>query len=165
MFAIDSLELCWQDGQPEETDLCAHGAVRIHVGEYVLEGEVSMSASALHLLRSVTDDHEPDPLAKLFPMDGFSWTPDGAGSIYLGGCPNGGFDGTVIHEDDFVHIALEGRPEVRVPLDQYRAEVFCFADAVEGLFRTSCPKVVCNELDKLWYPAFWEEWCGRRNTR
>lgn len=164
MFRIDILELCWLDGMPEEHDLCAHGIVRIHLGDHVLEDEVSMSASALHLLRSVSADHEPDEMAKLFPTDGFCWTPVGD-SIYLGGCPNGGFDGHVVHEDGFVCVALEGLPEVRIPLDQYRAEVFRFADAVEGLFRQSKPKVPSDELDRLWYPIFWQEWRRLRNTQ
>ncbi|MBQ2953149.1 MAG: hypothetical protein IJE07_06285 [Clostridia bacterium] len=167
MFRIDILELCWLSGQPEETDLCAHGIVRIHLGGSAVEGEVSMSAAALHLLRTVTDDHEPDEMAKLFPTDGFCWTPAGAAypyPIYLGGCPNGGFDGHIIHEDDTVHIALEGLPEVRVPLVEYRAEVFRFADAVESLYRTGKPKAVTDALDKMWYPLFWEEWRGHRNT-
>lgn len=160
-FALKTLELRWLDGQPDETDLCAHGIVRICLGAHTLEGEVSMSASALHLLRTVSDDHAPDELAKLFPTDGFCWTPAGSASpypIYLGGCPNGGFDGTVLHEEGFVRIALENLPEVRVPLEDYRAEVFRFADEVEALFRRSRPKVVTDALDKLWYPLFWKEW-------
>ena len=167
LFAIEVAEMCWLEGMPEEQDLCAHGIVRIHMGESVLEDEVSMSAAALHLLRTVRDDHEPDEMAKLFPTDGFCWTPASAAypyPIYLGGCPNGGIDGTVTHEDDVVCIALEGLPEVRVPLADYRAEVFRFADAVEGLFAASKPKIVTDTLDKLWYPAFWEEWRGYRNA-
>lgn len=168
MFAIDILELCWLDGQPEETDLCAHGIVRIRIGEYVLEDEVSMSASALHLLRTVTGDHEPDEYAKLFPTHGFCWTPAGAAypyPIYLGGCPNGGFDGAIIHEDGYVRIALENLPEVRVPLADYRAEVFRFADAVEDFFRQSKPKVVAGgSLNELWYPLFWPEWHKHRHS-
>ena len=96
-------------------------------------------------------------------MDGFCWTPDGEGSIYLGGCPNGGFDGHVTHADGFVCITLEDLPPVHIPLEEYRAEVFRFADAVERLFDESKPKVVFHELDKLWYPSFWEEWHNRRN--
>ena len=168
MFSVELLELCWLNGQMEETDLCAHGIVRIHLGENVLEGEVSMSAAALHLLRTVRDNHEPDPMAKLFPTDGFCWTPAGAAypyPIYLGGCPNGGFDGAVTHEGDSICIALEGLPEVRVPLEAYRAEVFRFADAVEGLFAASKPKIADRYLDQLWYPAFWEEWRGHRNAK
>ena len=165
MFAIDILELCWLNGQPEETDLCAHGIVRIRIGEYVLEDEVSMSAAALHLLRTVADDHEPDEYAKLFPTDGFCWTPWGDPyPIYLGGCPNGGFDGAVIHEDGYVRIALENLPEVRVPLAEYRAEVFRFADRVEVLYRQSRPKIVTNALDRLWYPLFWKEWRMHREA-
>ena len=168
MFAIDTLELCWLDGQPEETDLCAHGIVRIRLGETVLEDEVSVSASALHLLRTVRNDHEPDEMAKLFPSDGFCWTPASAAypyPIYLGGCPNGGFDGTVTHEGDVVRITLENLPEVRVPLADYRAEVFRFADAVEAFFTAGKPKIVKTDLDKLWYPLFWAEWRGHRNGK
>ena len=164
-FSIDILELCWLDGQPEETDLCAHGVVRIHAGDHVLEGAVSVSAAALHLLRTVTDDHEPDEMAKLFPSDGFCWTPWGDPyPIYLGGCPNGGFDGSVIHDDGCVCLAMEGASAVRIPEAAYRAEVFRFADAVERLFSAGKPKIVRDALDQLWYPLFWKEWHERRNT-
>ena len=93
MFKLEILDKYWLPGMPEETDLCLHGEVRVRIDDDVLEDEVSLSAAALHLLRSVTEDHELDCLAKLFPTDGFCWTPDGEGSIYLGGCPNGGIDG------------------------------------------------------------------------
>ena len=164
MFKLEILEKYWLSGMPEAEDLCLHGEVRVHVGEAVLADEVSLSASALHLLRSVTEDHTPDMLAKLFPTDGFCWTPDGEGSIYLGGCPNGGIDGYITHEGDMVRIALEGAPAVCVPLAEYRAEVFRFADQVEAFFRQSAPKVVTSELDQLWYPLFWQEWRRRRGT-
>ena len=162
MFKLEILEKYWLPGQPEETDLCLHGTVRVQIGDDVLEDEVCLSAAALHLLRSVTEEHQPDELAKLFPIDGFCWTPDGEGSIYLGGCPNGGFDGYVTHEDDVVRIALEELPAVQIPLTEYQAKVFAFADQVEAFFRQSKPKFVNDELDKLWYPLFWEEWRLRR---
>ena len=162
MFKLEILEKYWLPGQPEETDLCLHGTVRVQIGDDVLEDEVCLSAAALHLLRSVTEEHQPDELAKLFPSDGFCWTPDGEGSIYLGGCPNGGFDGYVTHEDDVVRIALEELPAVQIPLTEYQAKVFAFADQVEAFFRQSKPKFVNDELDKLWYPLFWEEWRLRR---
>lgn len=162
MFKLEILDKYWLPGQPEETDLCVHGNVRICIGNAVLEDDVSLSASALHLLRSVTQDHVPDEFAKLFPTDGFCWTPDGQGSIYLGGCPNGGFDGCVTHEGDVVCIALENLPPVRIPSEEYRAEVLGFADKVEDFFRQSKSKRVSDELDKLWYPLFWDEWRCRR---
>lgn len=158
MFKLEILDKYWLPGQPEETDLCLHGEVRVRIGEDVLQDEVSLSASALHLLRSVTEDREPDWLAKLFPIDGFCWTPDGQGSIYLGGCPNGGIDGYVTHEGNLVRVALEDLPAVRIPLEEYQAQVFAFADEVEAFFCQSKPKVVTAELDKLWYPCFWDEW-------
>ena len=52
-----------------------------------------------------------------------------------------------------------------MPIADYRAEVFRFADAVEGLFRQSKPKVPSDELDRLWYPVFWAEWRRLRNTQ
>lgn len=162
MFKLEILEKYWLPGQPEETDLCLHGTVRLCIGADVLEDEVSLSAAALHLLRSLTEDHEMDCLAKLFPIDGFCWTPDGQGSIYLGGCPNGGIDGCVTHEGDMVCISLENLQPVQLLMEEYRKQVFAFADEVEMAFRQSKPKVVTDELDKLWYPRFWDEWYRRR---
>ena len=162
MFSIEILDKYWLPGMPEEEDLCLHGKVRVRIGDDVLEDEVSLSAAALHLLRSVTEDHEPDELAKLFPTDGFCWTPDGQGSIYLGGCPNGGIDGYITHKGDMVRIALEEKKVVRISLAEYCKRVFCFVDEVETFYQHSSPKKVSGELDKLWYPLFWKEWCCRR---
>ena len=164
MFKLEILDKYWLPGMPEEEDLCLHGEVRVRIGDVVLQDEVSLSAAALHLLRSVTEDHWPDEFAKLFPTDGFCWTPDGAGSIYLGGCPNGGFDGSVTHEGSTVCIALENLPSVQISLTAYRAEVLRFADEVELAFWQSKPKVVTSALDELWYPIFWSEWRWRREA-
>ncbi len=142
MFKLEILDKYWLPGQPEETDLCLHGEVRVHIGAHVLQDEVSLSAAALHLLRTVKDNHEPDEYAKLFPTDGFCWTPWGDPyPIYLGGCPNGGIDGSVLHEDGGVRIELENLQEVRVALADYRTEVFRFADEVEGAFGTANPRL------------------------
>lgn len=167
MFKVEILDKYWLPGQPEETELCLHGEVRVHCGTHVLQDKVSLSAAALHLLRTVKDDHEPDAYAKLFPTDGFSWTPsDGPYPICLGGCPNGGMDGAVLHEDDCVRIALENLPEVRVPLADYRAEVFRFADAVAEMYRTGTLKMVrTDSLDGSWYPLFWTEWRQLRTAQ
>ena len=162
MFKLEILNKHWLPGQPEETDLCLHGEVRVHCGQHILQEKVSLSAAALHLLRTVKANHDPDAYAKLFPTDGFCWTPSSSGDpcpIYLGGCPNGGLDGAVIHGDDCVRIALENLPELSVPLADYRAEVFRFADAVEEMYRTSTLKVVrADSLDGRWYLLFWTEW-------
>ena len=160
VFKLEILDKYWLPGQPEETDLCLHGEVRVHIGAHVLHDDVSLSAAALHLLRTVKDNHEPDEYAKLFPTDGFCWTPWGDPyPIYLGGCPNGGIDGSVLHEDGCVCIELENLQEMRVPLADYRAEVFRIADEVEGTFRDSKPKIVQRDsLGELWYPLFWTEW-------
>ena len=162
MFKLEILDEYWLPGLPEEKDLCLHGEVRVHIGDAVLEAGGSLSAAALHLLRSVTEDHLPDEFAKLFPTDGFSWTPDGEGSIYLGGCPNGGLDGSITHEGDIVCITLENLPPVRIALTEYCEQVFHFADKVEEFFQQSNPKQVSDALDQLWYPRFWSEWHRRR---
>lgn len=165
MFSIDVYDMYWLSGPQEETDLCAHGSIRIRIGDAVLEDSgLSVSAAGLHLLRSLTEDHDPDVYAMLFPLDGFSWMPDGD-SIYLGSCPNAGFDGYVTHEGDIVRIALEGLPAVRIPLSEYRAQVLAFADRVEAFYNQCKPKVVTDELDRLWYPRFWDEWHRRRAAK
>ena len=167
MFKLEILDKYWLPGMPEEEDLCLHGEVRVHIGDAVLEDEVSLSAAALHLLRSVTEDHLPDEFAKLFPTDGFCWTPDGEGSIYLGGCPNGGLDGSITHEGDIIRIALENLPSVQLSLAEYREQVYRFADEVEEFFQQSKPKMIKpgRLLDELWYPLFWKEWRMRSSAR
>ncbi len=164
-FSIEILEKRWLPGMPEEQDLCAHGAVRIHVGDAVLQEEVSLSAAGLHLLRSAVRGHAPDAMAKLFPLDGFCWTPGRDGELYLGGCPNGGIDGYVSLVDDEVCIALEEAPAVRIPWEDYRETVCRFAGEVEAFYCASKPKrpeETCA-MNQLWYGQFWQEWHARCN--
>ncbi len=162
-FSIEILEKRWLSGMPEELDLCAHGIVRVHAGEWMREDEVSLSAAGLHLLRSAVRGHEPDAMAKLFPVDGFCWTPGPAGEIYLGGCPNGGMDGRVTCEGGHAVIKLESAPAIRIPWEEYRETVCLFAGEVRDFYQASKakrPEDTCV-MDQLWYPQFWQEWHAR----
>ena len=52
---------------------------------------------------------------------------------------------------------------VTVPLEEYRQEVFRFADRVEGYYRQCAPKQLPEDaFTRDGYTAFWNEWHRRR---
>ena len=78
------------------------------------------------------------------------------------GCDNGA-DWTLRHEGENVRLILPDGKEQVVPLADYRAQVFAFADKVEGYYRRCAPKVLPeDEFGRRGFLAFWREWRRRR---
>ena len=81
-------------------------------------------------------------------------------------CPNGE-DWTVHHDggDVILDIGAEDGTVFRVPINQYRTEVFRFADEIEAFYLASKPKMLSDDPDEEeGYEAFWHEWHMRRGA-
>lgn len=84
--------------------------------------------------------------------------------VYISGC-NKGIDWTVRHQTEGIEIILEDGETTLIDPDEYKKEVFSFADKVERFYLSSSPKKLPeDEFDKNGYLAFWNEWHRRRNT-
>lgn len=58
-FHIEGWDFQWITGAADDPeDLCLHGSVRVHIGDTVLEDVGTVSATALYLLKSLTEDHK-----------------------------------------------------------------------------------------------------------
>lgn len=164
MFRLEILDKYWLPGQPEETDLCLHGEVRVRIGEDVLEDNVCLSASAINLLRTLTEDRGLDPHAEALAGTGHSmftvsYDPP---RVDISGAPCG-IDWFVNHDGDDVILQLPKGPEVTVPLADYRAEVLRFCDEAEAFYKASKPKVLSEEeIHADGYRTMWKEWHWRR---
>lgn len=85
-------------------------------------------------------------------------------NVSICGCPNG-IDWSVTHEDDNVIIELDDGTIFWVPLEDYKIEVFRFADEIEQFYDSCSPKILPeDEFDKDGYIAFWNEWHKRRGN-
>ena len=166
MFRIDADDLSWINGSPDDpSDHCLHGHAVAKVGERTLEYNATVSATALYLLKSLTEDHIAGKDLQMLPCCGFSiYADDDLQNVTIVGC-NSGIDWSVLHEGDEVRIVLEDGYSVTVPHDEYRREVFAFADKIEAFYDACSPKEDReDEFEQAGYTAFWREWHKRRDA-
>lgn len=164
IFRIDADHLCWINGTEDDPeDLCLHGHAVALIGEEKLEYEATISATALYLLKSLTENHIIYEDNQMLPCCGFFYIPDETlSNVTISGCPNG-IDWSVIHEDDVVRLILGNGQEQRISLEDYRKEVFRFADKIERFYQSCAPKILPDDpFDRNGYLAFWNEWHRRR---
>lgn len=164
MFRIDADKLGWMDTLENTCeDLCLHGHAVAHIGERRLAYEATVSATALYLLKSLTEDHIIYEDNQMLPCCGFCLIADATlENVEISGCPNG-IDWSVIHMGDMVRLILEDGSETIVPIQEYKNEVFQFADKIEAFYKSSPPRILpTNEFERNGYLAFWNEWQRRR---
>lgn len=165
VFRIDVEDLHWLENMDECEDLCLHGHARAEIGNDVLEYEATVSATALYLLKTLTGDHLIYEDNQMLPCCGFFYIADEAcENVVISGCPNG-IDWTVLHEGEKVRLIIDSGKEEIISLEEYRGEVFKFADKIEAFYKNSLPKKIPeDEFEKNGYLAFWNEWHRRRNA-
>ena len=57
MFEIDADQFSWICGPEDDSeDLCLHGHVTVQIGKTVMEYDGTVSATALYLLKTLTED-------------------------------------------------------------------------------------------------------------
>ena len=165
-FHIDATELYWLDGSADDPeDLCLHGHAIAVIGEETLEYDCTVSATALYLLKTLTENHIIHEDNQMLPCCGHFYIPDKElQNVTISGCDNG-VDWTVKHVGNDVILVLENRAEVSVPLEEYQQEVYRFADKIEDYYKSCSPKIIPEDKFKCdGYIAFWNEWHRRRNT-
>ena len=163
-FQIAATKFYWINSEADDPeDLCLHGHVVVSIGDRHLEDDCTVSATALYLLKSLTEDHIAGEDIQLLPCCGHFYVPDeGLENVIISGCDYG-TDWTVTHSRDSVILTLEDGTAVAVPLEEYRQEVFRFADRVEGYYRQCAPKQLPEDaFTRDGYTAFWNEWHRRR---
>lgn len=164
MFKIDVYDMHWlYELSNKEEDLCLHGHAIAFIGTKKLEYDATVSATALYLLKSLTENHIMNEDNQMLPCCGFFLMADEAlENVSIIGCRNG-IDWSIIHEGENIKLILEDGYQTIIPLHQYKKEVFSFADKVEAFYKASPPrKLPKNEFDKNGYITFWKEWHRRR---
>ena len=163
-FKIRATSFYWIDGDVDDPeDLCLHGHVVAEIGGVRLEDDCTVSATALYLLKTLTEDHILHEDNQMLPCCGHFYVPDEKlENVFISGCDNG-TDWTVTHRGSSVILTLEDGTEAAVPLEEYRQEVFRFADRVEEYYKACSPKKLPeDEFRRSGYLTFWKEWHRRR---
>jgi len=164
-FSIEATDLSWINGEKDDPeDLCLHGHAVAKIGDRTLAYDATVSATALYLLKTIREDHFIHKDNQMLPCCGFFMIPDkNLSSVTIIGCDNG-IDWSVIHEGNSVKLILEDGYEDTVAIEDYKAEVFRFADFIEAFYSSCTPKTLPkDEFDRNGYTAFWNEWHRRRN--
>lgn len=164
IFKIKADNFEWIGGaQDDPQDRCLHGRVTVQFGDTVLEDLGTASATALYLLKTLTEDkimtrHD----IQMIPCCGhFLIANQDLTEVQISGCDNG-TDWTTIHEGDCVRFILSSGQEEVVSLREYQYEVLAFAKSVKRFYDACSPKEIpTDEFDRNGYTAFWNEWKRR----
>ena len=166
MFRINIHNLYWITGTKDDPeDLCLHGHIAVQIGNTVLEDNGTVSATALYLLKTLTEDKIMHPHdIQMIPCCGhFLIANDDLSEVVISGCDNG-TDWSTIHDGDYVKFVFENGEQEVVSFNEYKEEVLRFVDKIEEYYVSCTPKVLPkNEFDRNGYIAFWNEWKRRRN--
>lgn len=168
IFKINAYSLHWIDGidsKDDPEDLCLHGWAVVFIGKAKLTYESTVSSTALYLLKSLTEEHIINKSDnQMLPCCGhFMVADDTLDNVRIYGCPNG-IDWTVKHIGDDVILILDDGTEEKVSFEEYKREVFRFADTIEEFYSRCSPKELDNSYEHDCYTAFWNEWHRRRNS-
>ena len=168
-FTITATNLEWIGGAEDDPqDQCLHGHAIAMVGSRKLEYDATVSSTALYLLKTLTEDHIIYEDNQMLPCCGHFCIPnDTLDNVDIIGCVNG-IDWTVTHDGDLVIIELDDGTKETVNIEDYKKEVFKFADMIEDFYNSCTPKELPG-TDDLEYRngwiAFWNEWHRRRGDR
>ncbi|GHC67809.1 hypothetical protein [Roseibacillus persicicus] len=164
MISIVPTRLHWigDDGEDDPQDYCAHSPVDFQVDGRQLvgpdDGDWTVSASAIRLLRSVFSNHKSDLTTEehVFPCCGHGIWPNKRGGVTISGCPNG-VDFAILHQESKIELTMSDGP-VRVSYDEWRTAVLDFSTAVRDFYDQSEPKDLSPEMEPEGYIAMIKEW-------
>ena len=165
-FDITASDFGWITGAADDPeDNCLHGHVTVTIGGNTFEANGTVSATALYLLKSLTEDHIPsDHDLQMVPCCGhFYIANEDLTEVTIIGCDTG-LDWMIRHDGKTVLLTAPDRTAVEVPYGDYLYKVCRFADKVERYYEQCAPKVIGDdEFEQNGYVAFWNEWHRRYN--
>ena len=148
-----------------DDDLCLHGDVTIKIGEEdIYVSDITLSASALYLLKTLTEDHRIGESNQMVPCCGNFIVPDeDFNNVKIYGCPNGE-DWSVIHKNGHIELIRESGQTTEIPYDRYEEVVHSIVNQVKDYYMQSVPRSMPEEVDEQeGYVSFWNEWAIRNH--
>ncbi len=177
MFHIELQKIHWLESYNDEDnlDLCAHGKVRVTIGNEIVADNSSdpddwwsLTAMALHLLRTLEFNHTSENKVGqcLVPSEGhhINHLPDEPMVLIETVYPiERGVNWWVIHQDKQVRLITEANLETVIPFEGYKNQILQFVDKVQTFYEVSKPKTLPEEkYDREAYLKLWKEWNGMR---
>lgn len=175
-FNIDLLKIHWLDNFDDPDDRCAHGKIRVTIGDEIVADNSAnpndwwtLSATALHLLRTLESNHtKTNPVAAcLVPGEGHHidhHENNPVVHIETAYPMVSGRNWWVTHLDNKVRLETATGHSISIPFDDYKQQVLSFVDKVEAFYNNSKPKnSPDNKYDREAYTKFWTEWKNRRD--
>lgn len=170
MIRLEAYDLSWINGSSDDpNDQCAHGRIEFRTNGYTFvkpeDGVWTLSATALYLLRSLTEDHTKDNSVAecnfLFPCCGFNtWLEGRRFGVVCMGCPNG-IDMEIVHQQDSIILRSELGQEI-IPATEWKSAVLTFVASIQDFYDRCSPKSEpFDDLDQKGWTAFWQEWNER----
>lgn len=165
-FKLELLTTHWISEQETHRDLCAHGQVRVIIGDEIVSDQTgdegwTISTTALLLLRTLQRNHtKENPVGdQLIPCCGHFFVFDkGMYEVYIGSCPTG-INWEVKHNQETVRLETERGTIAEISFLAYKNQVLDFVDKVEQFYNTSPKKnLPTDEWEKKGYLQFWKEW-------
>lgn len=137
MITLDTDKLHWMNNQDERSDQCAHGNVTFAVNgvEFVnaASGDMTVSAAALFLLRTIEHDNTPGSAVtggQLFPRCGFNaWLIEAEFPVLVLGC-NNGVDVSVVRDGDNVQFTASTGLSASATIIEWRWAVLRFVKQI-----------------------------------
>ena len=170
-FEIEILEIHWLEDTPEEIDLCAHGQVKVRIGNEIIVDRQeknmhwTLSAMSVHLLRTLEENHNPETLVgeHLIPCCGHHIDHiENSSEVHIQGCFTG-INFWVQHIAQNIKLTTEAKTEILISRNEYVSEIINFVDKVEEFYNISKHKQMpVDNYDRAGYELMWEEWKRRR---
>jgi hypothetical protein len=165
MITLSADRLHWirDDGSDEPSDLCAHSPVTCQIDDQVIaqpeDGDWTISASAIFLLRALGRDHTKESKVgdQIFPCCGHGIFDVGEPEVVICGSPSG-IDFEIRHTDTTFQLSTEDGRVIIVPKDDWRNAVLRYSDQVMEFYDRSAPKEPSDETDRKGFAAMMSEW-------
>lgn len=176
-FVIELKKIHWLKnyGNEDEFDLCAHGKISVTIGNQLIVNNTeleddwwSLTATAIHLLRTLEANHLPEALvgACLVPREGHHINHHKGNPVVhfeTAYSMEEGRNWWVMHENKEVKLITESLNETTMTFDDYKIQILKFVDKVQQFYKESKPKVLPKEVyDGEVYIRMWKEWKNRR---
>ena len=170
MIILRPTNLHWIDGSLDDPeDLCAHSGVDFRIRDAVLirqsDGDWTVSAAALYLLRTLSQPHtKQQPITEyLFPCCGNGiFEVEGQVDVQILGC-NSGIDFEVARIGSDVILTADDGTQYRVAFSDWKKAVCAFSDSVRAFYAASSPKEPEDDCEQSGFRAFLSEWSRRRS--
>jgi hypothetical protein len=178
IFKIELKAIHWLEnyGDEDNLDLCAHGKVRVTIGDEIIADNStdpndwwSLTAMALHCLRTLEMNHTSEnPVGDcLVPGEGHHidhHKNDPIVHIETVYPMVKGENWWIIHNNQQVKLITHSSKEIEISFDDYKTEILSFVDKVQDFYNSSKPKTLPeDDYDKEGYLKLWKEWELRRN--